>query len=68
MNDFGHLLAKQLHKPHWLPVPSFALKLLLGEMSMLVLEGQHVLPKKAIDHGFQFSYSNLNEALENLEI
>lgn len=68
MKNFGKLLAKNIGRPHWLPTPSFALKLMLGEMSMLVLEGQHVYPKKAIDHGFQFSYSNLNEALESLQL
>ncbi|RXJ00391.1 TIGR01777 family protein [Anaerobacillus alkaliphilus] len=68
MKQFGKEIGERLRKPHWLPAPSFALKLLLGEMSMLVLEGQNVFPKKAIDHGFQFSYSNLKEALENLKL
>lgn len=68
MSEVGKHIGERLKKPHWIPAPSFALKILLGEMSMLVLEGQHVYPKKAIDHGYQFSYSNLNEALENLQL
>ncbi|MFN7252850.1 MAG: TIGR01777 family oxidoreductase [Anaerobacillus sp.] len=68
MKEFGKTLGAIIHKPHWLPTPSFALKLLLGEMSVLVLEGQNVVPKKAIDHGFQFKYPNLNEALKSLNL
>ncbi|MDQ1147329.1 uncharacterized protein (TIGR01777 family) [Bacillus sp. SORGH_AS 510] len=66
MNDFGKTLAQVLHRPHWLPVPSFALRLLLGEMSTLVVDGQKVLPKKLLDHGFQFQYPNLKMALKNI--
>ncbi|QOY36723.1 TIGR01777 family oxidoreductase [Anaerobacillus isosaccharinicus] len=68
MKEFGKTLGNVLGKPHWIPAPSFALKLILGEMSILVLEGQYVIPKKAIDHGFQFTYSNLNEALKSLNL
>lgn len=66
MKEFGKSVGRVLHKPHWLPVPSFALKLLLGEMSILVLEGQMVLPKKAEQHGYKFMYSYVDEALENI--
>jgi uncharacterized protein len=66
MQEFGRTLASVLHRPHWLPVPSFTLRLLLGEKSMLVLEGQKVLPKKLLDHDFQFNYPNLNKALKNI--
>lgn len=63
MNDFGKKVGKILNRPHWLPVPSFALKILLGEMSVLVLEGQKVLPDKATKHGFTFLYPELEDAL-----
>jgi uncharacterized protein (TIGR01777 family) len=66
MKVFGQTLASVLNKPHWLPAPSLALKLVLGEMSMLVLEGQKVLPKKAQDLGYQFQYPRLDAALKNL--
>ncbi|MCT8136928.1 TIGR01777 family protein [Anaerobacillus sp. CMMVII] len=68
MKDFGKSLGQRIGKPHWLPTPSFALKLLLGEMSLLVLEGQNVYPKKAIQHGFRFTYPTLKETLDHLEI
>ncbi|MEH7439439.1 TIGR01777 family oxidoreductase [Neobacillus drentensis] len=66
MSDFGKTLAEILDRPHWLPVPSFALRLLLGEMSTLVVDGQKVLPNKLLDHGFQFQYPNLEKALKNI--
>ncbi|KFN02827.1 TIGR01777 family protein [Bacillus clarus] len=66
MKEFGATLSNITGRPHWLPVPSFVLHALLGEMSMLVLEGQHVLPNKAIEHGYQYSFPTLNHALQNI--
>ncbi len=66
MKDFGKTIAKAIRKPHWLPAPSFVLKLLLGEMSILVLEGQKVLPEKAVENGYQFFHSSLDEALTSV--
>lgn len=66
MNDFGKILGEILNRPHWIPVPSFALKLALGDKSQLVLEGQRVLPDKLLNHGFKFSYPDLQHALKNI--
>ena len=44
MKEFGQIISSVIHRPHWLPIPEFILKTLLGEMSILVLEGQYVLP------------------------
>ncbi|WP_181350706.1 TIGR01777 family oxidoreductase [Thalassobacillus sp. CUG 92003] len=64
--DFGETLGDVLHRPHWMPAPSFALKTSLGEMSTLLLEGQSVVPKKATALGYTFRYPELKPALENL--
>jgi NAD dependent epimerase/dehydratase family enzyme len=66
MSEFGKTLAQVLHRPYWLPVPSFALKLLLGEMSTLVVEGQKVLPEMLLENGYQFMYPDLKMALKNI--
>ncbi|WP_442598917.1 TIGR01777 family oxidoreductase [Neobacillus sp. D3-1R] len=66
MDQFGKELSKVLHRPHWIPTPEIALKLLLGEMSMLMLEGQKVLPQALLEHDFVFEYSTLDKALNNL--
>ncbi len=64
--EFGRLIALVMGRPYWLPVPGFALKAILGEMSVLVLEGQKVLPCKLEETGFKFSFPNLKDALQNL--
>ena len=66
MKTFGKIIGYVLKRPHWLPVPSSALKLALGEKSVLILEGQYVLPEKLLASNFKFKYSSLAEALENL--
>lgn len=66
MDQFGKTIGKTLNRPHWLPAPPFAVKALLGEMSLLVLEGQHVLPEKALDHQFHFTYPYLDQALSDI--
>ncbi|SCM85067.1 MULTISPECIES: TIGR01777 family oxidoreductase [Bacillus cereus group] len=66
MKEFGEIIATITRRPHWLPVPSFVLRALLGEMSILVLEGQHVLPNKAIEHGYRYTFPTVNHALQNI--
>lgn len=66
MNEFGKTIGKILNRPHWLPAPAFALKSILGEMSILILEGQKVLPKKIENHHFTFTYPYVDEALRNI--
>ncbi len=63
MKEFGQIISKVMKRPYWIPVPSFILKCVLGEMSTLVLEGQQAIPEKACKHGFTFSYPHLEEAL-----
>ncbi|RHW33351.1 TIGR01777 family protein [Neobacillus notoginsengisoli] len=66
MNEFGLAIGKALGRPHWLPVPGVALKLLLGEMSVLVLKGQRVVPAKLLQAGYRFRHPELSAALENI--
>jgi uncharacterized protein len=66
MKEFGQTIGKVINRPHWLPVPDYALKILLGEMSMLIVEGQKVIPEKLKNNGFNFIYKNLVDAIENI--
>lgn len=57
-------IAKQLNKPIWLPnVPAFMMKLILGEMSAIVLDSQFLMNDKIKNQGFQFQYDWIDEAL-----
>lgn len=60
---FSQALASSLNRPAIFPAPAFAVKLLLGEMSDLLLTGQKVLPQRLTQSGFQFQYPNVEAAL-----
>lgn len=60
-------IAKQLKKPLILPnIPKFAMKLVLGEMHIILFESQNVSSQKIEQTGFEFKYANLDKALETL--
>ena len=61
--EVSKTLAQALHRPSWLPAPSFALRALFGEGAVPVLTGQRAYPKKLEDVGFRFRYPTLAEAL-----
>jgi len=64
--ELTQTLAQVLQKPAFLPVPAIALQVLYGEAAILVLEGQKVLPKKALQNGFRFAYPELPMALRQI--
>ncbi|WKK76818.1 TIGR01777 family oxidoreductase [Marivirga salinae] len=60
-------VAKALNKPLILPnVPSFAMKLILGEMAQMVLGGNKVSAEKTLNSGFRFKFEDLDKALEDV--
>lgn len=64
--EFTKALASSINRPAFFPVPPVMLKLVFGEMSSVILDGQKVMPQRAIDVGFKFNYPNINEAMKNL--
>ncbi|WP_026581734.1 TIGR01777 family oxidoreductase [Bacillus sp. J33] len=66
MKVFGQILSEVLSRPHWIPAPEFALKIILGEMSALVLEGQKALPGKLEAYGYNFLFTDLKTALTDI--
>ncbi|MBL7665208.1 MAG: TIGR01777 family oxidoreductase [Bacteriovoracaceae bacterium] len=63
---FSKTLAKALGKNLFIPVPSIALKIGLGEMSKLVTGGQKVSSKKIQGTNFQFKFASLVSALNEI--
>lgn len=64
--EFSKALGRALHRPAILPVPSFALKLLYGEMSAVVLTGQRVVPAALERADYDFAYPEIQPALDTL--
>jgi uncharacterized protein (TIGR01777 family) len=64
--QFSKTAAKVLHRPAFMPTPAFPMKVMLGEQSGLLLEGQRVAPEKLQKEGFQFKYPTVQSALENI--
>jgi uncharacterized protein (TIGR01777 family) len=65
--DFTKTLAKTLHKRLILPnIPPFMMKLILGEMAILLLNGNSVSGKKLTDTGFTYQHTELEETLKSI--
>ncbi|MCG9790933.1 TIGR01777 family oxidoreductase [Flavobacterium algicola] len=63
---FAKTLTQVLGYKMWFPaVPSFMMRLLLGEMSVIILEGRRVSSSKIEKLGFRFKYINLENALQD---
>ncbi len=64
--DFAQALGRALHRPSFLPAPAFALRLALGEMADMLLEGQLAVPKRLLELGYRFRFPDLDGALADL--
>lgn len=65
-DEFGRTLAHVAKRPYWFHAPASLVEKVLGEQSALLLTGQHAYPRKALEHGFVFSYPRLEDALRDL--
>ena len=65
-SEIAKKLGEIMGRPSFVPAPGFALQTVLGEMSVLVLEGQRAVPAKLQALGFQFKYPTLEPALRQL--
>jgi len=65
--EFTRTLGKVLHRPTVMPLPTFAAKLVFGEMGEeLLLSSTRVEPEKLKQSGYQFAYPKLEEALRHV--
>ena len=63
---FMCVICKTLHRPYWFHVPKFLLRMMLGEMSILLTQGRYSQPKRLIESGFKFQFGKLDNAMDNL--
>jgi len=61
-----HSLASAMNRWAWMHAPSFALRLVLGEVASMVLGSQRAVPARAIAEGFAFDFPELEDALTDL--
>ena len=64
--EFTKIFGDILRRPTMFRVPEMPMRLALGELADLLFKGQPVYPKRALDQGFQFEYSDLKRALTRL--
>lgn len=64
--EFAKTLGKVMKRPSFFVIPAFLMRLVLGEVSTVVLDGQRLSPKKLESLGFTFQYPELLEALEDV--
>jgi uncharacterized protein (TIGR01777 family) len=64
--EFMRSVARALHRPYWFHVPKFLLKLVLGEMSVLITEGRYSQPRRLLEEGFEFKFPSIEKALEDI--
>jgi uncharacterized protein (TIGR01777 family) len=66
-NEFMKVLSLNIKKPVLpISVPSFILKLIMGEMSSVVLNGSRISSEKITGNGFKFAFGNLNDTVADL--
>lgn len=64
--EFTRALGRVLHRPTLIPVPAFALNLIVGELAESLLTGQRAIPARAQEMGVQFRFPDVGRALRDL--
>lgn len=64
--EFARALGKAMGRPSLIPTPAFVFELAFGEVASIILTGQRAIPKRLLDHGFQFRYPQAEDALRDL--
>jgi uncharacterized protein (TIGR01777 family) len=64
--EFTKALARQLHRPAFMPAPYLGLRLVFGEFAQVLFASQRVIPRVALDSGFTFQYPDITSALREI--
>ena len=63
---FSEMLGRMFGQPVYFSIPKFALKLVFGEGSQVLIDGQRVIPEKLLKSGYKFQYPTIAKALVGL--
>jgi len=64
---FVSAFASALNRPAFMPMPGFALKVIMGEAAVMLLTGQRVIPQKLLEAGFKFKFDSVDKAFAATE-
>jgi NAD dependent epimerase/dehydratase family enzyme len=64
--EFMRIISQELRRPYWFHLPSFLLRIPLGEMSVLLTGGSYAHPKRLLEFGYNFQFPNLEGAVRDL--
>ena len=64
--EFAKALGRALHRPAFMPAPSFIIKAIMGELGSSLLQSQRAIPKKLMDSGYSFLFSDVDSALKEI--
>lgn len=64
--QFTKALGRAMHRPSFFWTPGFMLRLMLGQVASVVNTGQRVMPRKALDLGYGFKFSEIDAALKDI--
>jgi len=64
--EFTKVLARQLHRPAFMPAPYIGLRILFGEFAQVLFASQRVIPRVALESGFVFQYPDIAAALREI--
>ena len=64
--QFARSLGQALHRPSFIPAPSFMVKAIMGELGSSLLQSQKAIPKNLTDSGYHFKFSDVKSALQDI--
>ncbi|HLF26805.1 MAG TPA: TIGR01777 family oxidoreductase [Anaerolineae bacterium] len=64
--ELAKTIGRVVRRPSFFPTPGLLLRLMLGEKSVVVLEGQRPIPRRLLDLGFTFRFPEVESALRDL--
>ncbi|HLV36473.1 MAG TPA: TIGR01777 family oxidoreductase [Spirillospora sp.] len=64
--EFARALGRVMNRPSLIPVPGFAFRMMFGEVATIVVDGQRVLPKRLLELGYNFQFTEIETALRDL--